>query len=139
MNSLAFVFPAGTTQTSQDFQNRVLLWKQAPETWYARSVSVTGYRGPQGTSWGVLFLPQSLEVEPEHLPVTTTNLGPSGSKHPQVAFGRPLPCCTQTRPLVCGFARRARPCGEVVPVTSRTISVQGDRGTNLGSRSWSTL
>ena len=36
VNSLAFVFPAGTTQTGQDFQNRVLLWKQAPETWFAR-------------------------------------------------------------------------------------------------------
>lgn len=132
MNSLAFVppaaVPAGTTQTSQDFQNRVLLWKQAPETWYARWVSVTGCRGAQGTSWGVLFPPESLEVGPEHLSATATKLGPSGTKHPQVTFGSP-PFLAALRhgPLSVALHGGRGPVVVSSLEPSRMISVLGDR------------
>lgn len=125
VNSLAFVFPVDPLRPAKISKNRALLWKQAPEQ-YARSVFRDDYRGAQGTSWGVLFLPQSLEVRPEHLPVVTTNLGPSGSKYPQVTFGRPCLAALRHGPLSVALHIGQ---GPVVsrPVTSKTISVQGDR------------
>lgn len=123
MNSLAFVFPAGTTQTSQDFQNSVLLWKQAPETPCARLPPVTGFGGARGTSWSVLFPPGSLEVGPAPHPSTATISGPfwSQTSPPDICWSSFLGH-SHAAPSQWLFTE-VEACGSVLPV-----AIQNDLG-----------
>jgi hypothetical protein len=73
VNSLAFAFPAGTTPMSQDFQNNVLLWKQAPVLGMLDGDPQQGSEG-LGHKLQCIVPAQSLEVGPEHC---TSAVGPS--------------------------------------------------------------
>ena len=82
----------------------------------------------QGTSWGVLFPPQSLEVGPEHLSATAPKLDPSGTKHPQVTFGSlPLFAALRHGPLSVALHGGRGPVAMSSLEPSRMISVLGDR------------